>query len=180
MQALVTASHLLLAGHVSVWPHAPALQASVVQLRPSSQLVAKPGDAVSGLYIANFDQTDGNGVMPYPFVVRNDASHSDIVVQTDDETWQAYNMWGGQNLYQGNGPAPDGRAYQVSYNRPLDVGGGTAVERPKESKRKTPNFVAFYGEERLFGGHADAKRGTDLPHCVFKCGCAALAASEAR
>ena len=86
-----------------------------------------PSDAVSGLYIANFDQTDGNGVMPYPFVVRNDSSHSDIVVQTDDETWQAYNMWGGQNLYQGAGPAPDGRAYQVSYNRPLDIGGDNGV-----------------------------------------------------
>ncbi|MFC1432379.1 DUF4082 domain-containing protein [Streptacidiphilus sp. N1-3] len=86
-----------------------------------------PSDAVSGLYIANFDQSDGNGVMPYPFVVRDDSSHSDIVVQTDDETWQAYNMWGGQNLYQGAGPAPDGRAYQVSYNRPLDIGGDNGV-----------------------------------------------------
>jgi hypothetical protein len=86
-----------------------------------------PSDAVSGLYIANFDQTDGNGVMPYPFVVRSDGSHSDIVVQTDDETWQAYNMWGGQSLYQGTGPAPDGRAYQVSYNRPLDIGGDNGV-----------------------------------------------------
>ncbi|WP_405578388.1 DUF4082 domain-containing protein [Streptomyces sp. NBC_01190] len=86
-----------------------------------------PSDAVSGIYLANFDQTDGNGVMPYPFVVRNDASHSDIVVQTDDETWQAYNKWGGRNLYDGNGPAPDGRAYQVSYNRPLDIGGDNGI-----------------------------------------------------
>ncbi|MDX6328014.1 MAG: hypothetical protein QOI83_397, partial [Streptomycetaceae bacterium] len=86
-----------------------------------------PSDAVSGVYIANFDQTDGNGVMPYPFVVKSESSHSDIVVQTDDETWQAYNMWGGQNLYQGTGPALDGRAYQVSYNRPWDVGGDTGV-----------------------------------------------------
>jgi hypothetical protein len=86
-----------------------------------------PSDAVSGLYIANFDQTDGNGVMPYPFVVRNDASTSDIVVQTDDETWQAYNKWGGRNLYDGDGPAPDGRAYQVSYNRPLSIGGDNGV-----------------------------------------------------
>ncbi|MFC4031164.1 DUF4082 domain-containing protein [Streptomyces polygonati] len=86
-----------------------------------------PSDAVSGLYLANFDQTDGNGVMPYPFVVRNDASHSDIVVQTDDETWQAYNKWGGRNLYDGNGPAPDGRAYQVSYNRPMDIGGDNGI-----------------------------------------------------
>jgi hypothetical protein len=86
-----------------------------------------PSDAVSGLYIANFDQADGNGVMPYPFVVRNDASHSDIVVQTDDETWQAYNKWGGRNLYDGNGPAPDGRAYAVSYNRPMNIGGDNGV-----------------------------------------------------
>ncbi|MDJ0340933.1 DUF4082 domain-containing protein [Streptomyces sp. H10-C2] len=86
-----------------------------------------PSDAVSGLYIANLDQADGNGVMPYPFIVRSDSSHSDIVVQTDDETWQAYNLWGGRNLYGGTGPAPDGRAYQVSYNRPLDIGGDNGV-----------------------------------------------------
>ncbi|MFD5148626.1 DUF4082 domain-containing protein [Streptomyces sp. NPDC058401] len=86
-----------------------------------------PSDAVSGLYIANFDQADGNGVMPYPFVVRNDASHSDIVVQTADQTWQAYNNYGGQDLYDGGGPAPDGRAYEVSYNRPMDIGGENGI-----------------------------------------------------
>ncbi|MFJ2823258.1 DUF4082 domain-containing protein [Streptomyces toxytricini] len=86
-----------------------------------------PADAVSGLYLANFDQADGNGVMPYPFVVRNDASRSDIVVQTSDQTWQAYNNYGGQDLYDGAGPAPDGRAYEVSYNRPMDIGGENGI-----------------------------------------------------
>ncbi|MFD7554756.1 DUF4082 domain-containing protein [Streptomyces sp. NPDC059835] len=86
-----------------------------------------PADAVSGLYIVNFDQADGNGVMPYPFVVRNDSSHSDIVVQTSDQTWQAYNNYGGQDLYDGAGPAPDGRAYEVSYNRPMDIGGENGI-----------------------------------------------------
>ncbi|MEV6580010.1 DUF4082 domain-containing protein [Streptomyces sp. NPDC051582] len=86
-----------------------------------------PADAVSGLYIANLDQADGNGVMPYPFVVRNDASHSDVVVQTSDQTWQAYNNYGGQDLYDGGGPAPDGRAYEVSYNRPMDIGGENGI-----------------------------------------------------
>ncbi|MGH3416386.1 MAG: N,N-dimethylformamidase beta subunit family domain-containing protein, partial [Actinocrinis sp.] len=65
--------------------------------------------------------------MPYPFVVTNPSSHSDIVVQTSDQTWQAYNMYGGADLYQGNGPAPDGRAYAVSYNRPLNVSGANGV-----------------------------------------------------
>jgi hypothetical protein len=88
---------------------------------------AVPSDAVSGLYLAILDQSDNDGVMPYPFVVRNESSHSDIVVQTSDQTWQAYNDWGGRNLYGGNGPAPDGRAYRVSYNRPLDIGGDNGI-----------------------------------------------------
>ncbi len=86
-----------------------------------------PSGAVSGLYIANLTQTDGDGLMPYPFVVRNDSSTSDIVVQTSDQTWQAYNDYGGQDLYGGAGPAPDGRAYEVSYNRPLDIGGDNGI-----------------------------------------------------
>ncbi len=88
---------------------------------------AVPSTAVSGVYIAGLDQTDGSGYMPYPFVVTNPNSHSDIVVQTSDQTWQAYNMYGGDDLYQGNGPAPDGRAYAVSYNRPLNVEGENGI-----------------------------------------------------
>ncbi len=86
-----------------------------------------PSDAVSGLYIANLTQTNGDGLMPYPFVVRKDSSTSDVVVQTSDQTWQAYNDYGGQDLYGGTGPAPDGRAYEVSYNRPLDIGGDNGI-----------------------------------------------------
>ena len=86
-----------------------------------------PTDAVSGVYLADLDETSGHGFMPYPFVVTNPSSHSDIVVQTSDQAWQAYNMYGGADLYQGNGPAPDGRAYAVSYNRPLNVSGANGV-----------------------------------------------------
>ena len=63
-----------------------------------------------------------------PFVIRDDNSHSDIVFQTDDETWQAYNGWGGANVYGGNGPAPNGAAYAVSYNRPITTRDGSGVE----------------------------------------------------
>ena len=90
---------------------------------------AVPSTAVSGVYIAAFDQTGSNGYMPYPFVVNNTSSHSDMVVQTDDQTWQAYNTWGtgASDLYVGAGPAPDGRDYSVSYNRPMDVAGDNGV-----------------------------------------------------
>ena len=86
-----------------------------------------PSDAVSGVYLADLSQTNNQGFMPYPFVVVNPSSHSDIVVQTSDQTWQAYNMYGGDDLYQGNGPAPDGRAYAVSYNRPMNISGENGV-----------------------------------------------------
>ena len=35
-----------------------------------------------------------------------------------DTTWQAYNDWGGNSLYSGS---PAGRAYKVSYNRPINT-----------------------------------------------------------
>ncbi|MCE4226828.1 DUF4082 domain-containing protein, partial [Methylobacterium sp. C25] len=87
-----------------------------------------PADAVSGVYIAKLVRQDGTaGENQIPFIVRDDSSHSDIVFQTADQTWQAYNGWGGANFYGGNGPATGqgaGRAYAVSYNRPIATRGG--------------------------------------------------------
>ena len=48
------------------------------------------------------------------FVVRDDNSTSDVLYQTSDTIWQAYNDYGGNSLYVGS---PAGRAYKVSYNR---------------------------------------------------------------
>jgi hypothetical protein len=73
------------------------------------------------------DQNNTNNENHIPFVVRADESTSDILFQTSDTTWQAYNGWGGTNLYGGNGPGGDsapGRAYKVSYNRPIGTRDG--------------------------------------------------------
>ncbi|MBX4997625.1 DUF4082 domain-containing protein [Rhizobium lentis] len=90
-----------------------------------------PADAVSGVYIAKLVRQDGTaGQNHIPFVVRDDDSQSDVVFQTADQTWQAYNGWGGANLYGGNGPATGqgaGRAYAVSYNRPIATRGGVGT-----------------------------------------------------
>ena len=57
------------------------------------------------------------------FVVRHDGGTSDLLFQTSDTTWQAYNRYGGTSLYGGSGPGTGlsgvGRAYKVSYNRPF-------------------------------------------------------------
>jgi hypothetical protein len=75
-----------------------------------------PSSAVSGVYIAKLEIPTTGARSHITFVVRNDASHSDIVFQTSDTTWQAYNTYGGSDFYQG---AANGRAYKVSYNRPV-------------------------------------------------------------
>ncbi len=78
---------------------------------------AVPSTAVSGVYIAHL--IAGSAENHIPFVVRDDAGTHDIVFQTSDPTWHAYNGWHGNSLYGGGGPASDGRAYKVSYNRPI-------------------------------------------------------------
>nr|WP_319005738.1 DUF4082 domain-containing protein [Pararhizobium sp. BT-229] len=99
---------------------------------------AIPQDAVSGVYFAKLVRQDGTaGESIVPFIVREDGSTSDIVFQTSDTTWQAYNAWGGASLYFGEVPVdPDdmigyippncscgvtaiGRASAISYNRPI-------------------------------------------------------------
>ena len=83
-----------------------------------------PSNAVSGLYLAHLVRNDTGGDSLIPFVVRNDASHSDILFQTSDETWEAYNTYGGNSLYQCTVNCPPGNpeaykgADKVSYNRP--------------------------------------------------------------
>ncbi|AWN46780.1 Mo-co oxidoreductase dimerization domain protein [Methylobacterium terrae] len=95
-----------------------------------------PTDAVSGVYIAKLTRQDGvAGENEIPFIVRDDSSRSDIIFQTADQTWQAYNPWGGANFYGGNGPATgqgQGRAYAVSYNRPITTRGGTLAAGPQD------------------------------------------------
>lgn len=77
-----------------------------------------PTDATSGIYIARPARADDGGASHIVFIVRNDNSTSDLLFQTSDTTWQAYNSWGGNSLYVG---APAGRAYKVSYNRPFNT-----------------------------------------------------------
>jgi hypothetical protein len=85
---------------------------------------AVPTNAVSGVYIAHLERNDTGGTSLIPFVVRDDASHSNVVLQTSDATWQAYNTYGGQSLYKCSDMCPDGNpagylgAFKVSYNRP--------------------------------------------------------------
>ncbi|HSL00487.1 MAG TPA: N,N-dimethylformamidase beta subunit family domain-containing protein [Rubrobacteraceae bacterium] len=87
-----------------------------------------PADAVSGIYFAKLVREDATaGASHVVFVVRDDDGNSDLLFQTSDTTWQAYNQYGGNSLYVGGPGTNPGRAYKVSYNRPFTTR-GTSVE----------------------------------------------------
>lgn len=73
-----------------------------------------PATAVSGVYYALFERLDGEGERNHALFVVRRSGPSDVLVQTSEATWQAYNIWGGRCLY----PWVQQRAYKVSYNRP--------------------------------------------------------------
>jgi hypothetical protein len=58
-----------------------------------------PADAVSGVYLVKLVREDTGATNQIPFVVRDDdaAVKSDIILQTSDTTWHAYNGWAGNN-----------------------------------------------------------------------------------
>lgn len=87
-----------------------------------------PSDAVSGVYIAKLQLT-GGGSSHIVFIVRDDASTSDLLFQTSDATWQAYNTYtdtADTNITSGKCFYPtvdpdnkDRRRSRISYNRPF-------------------------------------------------------------
>jgi hypothetical protein len=85
-----------------------------------------PSNATSGVYIAHLIRSDTGGDSHIVFIVRSDSSHSAMLFQTSDESWQAYNTYGpgGFSLYgdQGGFNLPN-RANKVSYNRPFTTRG---------------------------------------------------------
>nr|WP_246018845.1 DUF4082 domain-containing protein [Saccharothrix australiensis] len=83
-----------------------------------------PADAVSGIYYARVTRNDNGLRNEIVFVVRDDTSRSQVLFQTSDSTWVAYNRYGGNSLYFGDGPGQGGQAYKVSYNRPYTGGDG--------------------------------------------------------
>ena len=79
-----------------------------------------PNTAVSGYYVVKLQDGSGN-INNIVFIVRDDASTSKIYFQSNDETWQAYNAYGGSNVYNGTTGYPSGHAVKLSYNRPFFI-----------------------------------------------------------
>ena len=75
---------------------------------------AVPSNATSGIYFARMTREDTGGASLAYFVVRDDDGGSDLLFQTSDTTWQAYNVWGGNSLYSATDPLPASRAFAAA------------------------------------------------------------------
>src|SRR5258708_9938440 len=56
-----------------------------------------PANITSGIYFAHVVRTDTGGDSHIVFIIRNDAYNSAVLFQTSDESWQAYNGYGGHS-----------------------------------------------------------------------------------
>ncbi|MBL9166325.1 MAG: tandem-95 repeat protein, partial [Verrucomicrobiales bacterium] len=117
-----------------------------------------PTNLVSGLFMARVERRDTRISCGIFFVVRDDTRNSDILLQTCDTSWQAYNY--GPAYYGGSIPAKrtmDGhsvhdffnpRAYKVSYRRPhLWALTNMAPPHTEIVGDNTVGAVLSYGEE---------------------------------
>ena len=99
---------------------------------------AVPADAVSGIYFAKLVRdggaSDGSHIF---FVVRDDDGSSDLLFQTQDTTWQAYNQYGGRSLYQSNTAGP-GRIRPGPTRSATTAPSRPAVRR-RRTRRSTPS-----------------------------------------
>jgi len=134
---------------------------------------AVPSTAVSGVYVADLKRTDTGGMSQITFIVRNDASTSDIVYQTSDETWEAYNTYGGSDYYTGTDQLSNSqaRAFKISYNRPFATrGDGNGRDFLFSNEYPTIRFLERNGYDVSYIAGMDTDRfgATLLPkHKVF-------------
>ena len=136
-----------------------------------------PSNAVSGIYIAHLVRDDTGGSSQIPFVVRDDSSHSDILLSTSDATWEAYNAYGGNSLYTCTVACPPGNplaykgAYAVSYNRPWD--GALSTDNGASylwyAEYQMVRFLEQNGYDVSYTGSADVDKSGSLllNHKVF-------------
>lgn len=109
------------------------------------------------------------------FIVRDDEGCSDILFQTSDATWQAYNRYGGHCTYarfnpdnpRMHGGAP--RSYKASYNRPFETRYYRAVNMVFNGEYPFIRWLEANGYDvSYFTGVDSDRRGEEiLKHRLF-------------
>jgi hypothetical protein len=123
-----------------------------------------PAGAVSGIYFAKLVRESGPpGASHVTFVVRDDDGASDVLFQTSDTTWQAYNRYGGNSLYAGGPGQNPGRAYKVSYNRPFSTRGTEPEDSVFNAEYPMVRWLESNGYDVSYSTGADSDlRGAEI------------------
>ncbi|MET9323369.1 N,N-dimethylformamidase beta subunit family domain-containing protein [Streptomyces sp. NPDC003038] len=77
-----------------------------------------------GSYLLRLDTQDGRAQRFVPVTVRSASFAGRTVVVSSVATWQAYNRWGGADLYKGVTGKKGSRSLRVSFDRPYSGGQG--------------------------------------------------------
>ncbi|HUB06083.1 MAG TPA: N,N-dimethylformamidase beta subunit family domain-containing protein, partial [Myxococcales bacterium] len=110
----------------------------------------------SGAYLIKLHRVDVGLEQYVPLVVR-DHRAADILVQIPTSTWEAYNPWGGESLYEdAAGLTPTGMAFQASFNRPY--GEGEGAEHLLWWQQPTIAWLERYGFDVTYGTNLDLAR----------------------
>ncbi len=126
-----------------------------------------PGDPTewaSGVYLVRLTAGTTGRQSFIPFVVRDDARFSEFLFPCSVTTWQAYNAWGGESLYQSRmfspaEPDADG-ARKVSFDRPY---AHTDLVQPDyDTARGAGQFLSYeYHMVRFL-----EREGVDVAYCT--------------
>ncbi|MFE5491364.1 N,N-dimethylformamidase beta subunit family domain-containing protein [Streptomyces virginiae] len=77
-----------------------------------------------GCYLLRLDTADGRAQRFVPLTIRSRRTAGRLVVVNAVATWQAYNRWGGADLYRGGTGKNDSRSLAVSFDRPYAARNG--------------------------------------------------------
>jgi hypothetical protein len=97
---------------------------NTVQADWGPSLTVPTHDWPEGSYLLRLD-ADSGAQRFVPVTVRSASTAGKIVIKNGVATWQAYNTWGGYDLYNGPGGVGDyaNRSLAVSLDRPYDANG---------------------------------------------------------
>jgi hypothetical protein len=118
-----------------------------------------PTATVSGIYFAKLTRSDTGGASHIVFILRDDASTSDLMFQTSDTTWQAYNDYGGASLYAG---ANGTKGTKMSYNRPFSTTASNPNSWVFGSKYPTVRWLEANGYNVSYSTGVDSDRNGSL------------------
>jgi DNA-binding beta-propeller fold protein YncE len=124
---LVASGGPVAAGRQAACPRDPVTSRVECSWTPTFR-VSIPAGSLSGVYLIKLQDASAQTYVP---VVVHDGRAADLVVNVNVTSWQAYNAFGGESLYEdASGTMPTGKAWEVSYDRPFanDRGAGRFLD----------------------------------------------------